>query len=98
MNAWGEGGNRGQGVLCHVISDNVFLRVGGDVITMADSSFLCRLFSQREHRFFVMVDIKVSKGAKMSKLRGLGVQVGHVEEVVDFSGFGSRWPRCPSYF
>ncbi len=27
-------------------------------------------------------------GAKMSKLGGQGGQVGHVEEVVDFRGFG----------
>ena len=45
--------------------------------------------------FFTVVDTKV---AKTSGLRGQGGQARHVEEVVDFSGFGSRWPRCPSYF
>ena len=45
-------------------------------------------FTQRQHPFSIVVDIKVAKAAKVSKLRGVGGQVGHVEEAVDFSGFG----------
>ena len=47
---------------------------------------------------FTVVEINVAKVANGAKLKRQGGQVGHVEEVVDFSGFGSRWPRCPSYF
>lgn len=36
--------------------------------------------------------------AKVAELQGQGVQVGQIAEVVDFSGVGSRWPRCPGYF
>ena len=34
----------------------------------------------------------------MSKLERQGVQVEHVDESLDFRGFGSSCPRCPRCF